>query len=58
MRKEIVWNVGMHSQPKCLNKLSMNEAVNVGDQRTTITHAHTRTHTETLTTLKEREREH
>lgn len=28
MRKEIVWNVGMHSHPKCLNKLPMNEAVN------------------------------
>lgn len=28
MRKEIVWNVGMHSHPKCLNKLHMKEVVN------------------------------
>lgn len=37
MRKEIGWNAGMHSHPECLNKLSMNEAVNTGEQKTTIT---------------------
>lgn len=26
MRKEIAWNVGMHSHPKCLNKLAVNGA--------------------------------
>lgn len=26
MREEIVWNAGMHSHPKCLNKLPVNAA--------------------------------
>lgn len=40
MRKEAVWNAGMHWHSKCLNKLPMNEAVNAEGQRATITHAH------------------
>lgn len=36
MRKEIVWNAGMHSHPKCLNKLAVNEAVNGEERETTI----------------------
>lgn len=51
MRKEIVWNVGMHSHPNFLNKLPMNEAVNAGEQKTTITHPPT----QTSATLRENE---
>lgn len=36
MRKEIVWNAGKHSHPKCLNKLAVNEAVNGEERETTI----------------------
>lgn len=36
MRKEIVWNAGMHSHPKCLNKLVLNEAVKGEERETTI----------------------
>lgn len=36
MRKEIVWNAGMHSHPKCLNKLAVTEAVNGEERETTI----------------------
>lgn len=36
MRKEIVWNAGMHSHPKCLNKLAVNEAVKGEERETTI----------------------
>lgn len=40
MRKEIGWNVGMHSHPKFLNNLSMNEMVNAAEKKMTITHTH------------------
>lgn len=45
MRKEIGWNVGMHSHPRSLNKVPMNEAVNTGEKKTTISHTPTKTST-------------
>lgn len=36
MRKEIVWNAGLHSHPECLNKLPVNGAANGEEQETTI----------------------
>lgn len=36
MRKEIVWNAGMHSHPECLNKLP----VNVEEQKTRSSRTH------------------
>lgn len=46
MRKEIVWNAGMHSRPKCLNKLSVKgeeretTIISAGERATTLGESH------------------